>query len=283
MRIFTSPAILRLHLREIHIPEVTLGLLPTMGALHEGHLELARRAVAENTVTIASIFVNPLQFDNPDDLARYPRTLEADCALLEAAGCEMVFAPSPAEMYGQAPALRLDFGTLEHVMEGAYRPGHFNGVGIVVSRLFHMIQPDRAYFGQKDYQQVAIVRQLITDLAFPIELVACPTVREADGLAMSSRNRRLSLDQRVAVPLIYQSLQAAKTQLLAGVPVEDVKKFVREQFAGNETFLLEYFEIADALTLQPLTNDPLSASAVLCIAAHMGGVRLIDNMLLNVE
>lgn len=279
MRIFTSPAMLWLHLRKIHTPEVTLGLLPTMGALHEGHLALARRSVAENTATIASIFVNPLQFDNPDDLARYPRTLEADCAMLEAAGCEMVFAPSPAEMYAQSPGLKLDFGALEHVMEGAYRPGHFNGVGIVVSRLFHMIQPDRAYFGQKDYQQVAIVRQLITDLAFPIELVACPTVREADGLAMSSRNRRLSLDQRVAAPLIYQSLQAAKAQLLDGASVEAVKQFVRDQFAGSETLLLEYFEIADALTLQPLTDDPVNVPAVLCIAVHMGGVRLIDNVL----
>ncbi len=280
MRVFTSPAILRLHLREIHTAEATLGLLPTMGALHEGHLALARRMVAENIATIASIFVNPLQFDNPDDLARYPRTLEADCALLEAAGCEMVFAPSLDEMYTQPPMLRLDFGDLGHVMEGAHRPGHFNGVGIVVSRLFNMVQPDRAYFGQKDYQQVAIVRQLIADLGFPVELVACPTVREADGLAMSSRNRRLSPEQRALAPLIHQSLQASKEQLLDGNSIEKVKQFVANQFADQASFRLEYFEIADAYTLQPLTENLLTASAVLCMAAHLGDVRLIDNILI---
>lgn len=278
MLLFTSPDALRAHLRKIQKPDTTLGLVPTMGALHEGHIQLVKRAVDENTHAIASIFVNPLQFNNPDDLTRYPRTLDEDCALLEAAGCALVFAPSVEEMYEQAPQLRLDFGNLEHVMEGAYRPGHFNGVGIVVARLFNRVQPDRAYFGQKDLQQVAVVRRLVQDLAFPLELVVCPTVREADGLAMSSRNRRLSLEQRVVAPLIHKSLKEVEKMLSAGYSVEEAKQHVRTQFMRYPDFLLEYFEVANAHSLQPVeTIQPMGQTA-LCVAANLGGVRLIDNV-----
>ena len=278
MLLFTSPVALRVHLRKIQKPDTTLGLVPTMGALHEGHIQLVKRAVEENTQAIASIFVNPLQFNNPDDLTKYPRTLDEDCALLEAAGCTLIFAPSAEEMYQQPPALRLDFGNLEHVMEGAYRPGHFNGVGIVVARLFNMVQPDRAYFGQKDLQQVAVVRQLVEDLAFPLELVVCPTVREADGLAMSSRNRRLGLEHRIIAPLIYKSLEEARKMLSAGYAVEEAKQHVRMQFTRYPEFLLEYFEVANAHTLQPVEVVQPTGQTALCLAAHLGGVRLIDNV-----
>lgn len=278
MLVFTSPDGLRAHLRKIQKPDTTLGLVPTMGALHEGHIHLVKRAVEENTCAIASIFVNPLQFNNPDDLNKYPRTLDEDCALLEAAGCMLVFAPSAEEMYRQPPVLKLDFGALEHVMEGAFRPGHFNGVGIVVARLFNMVQPDRAYFGQKDLQQVAVVRRLVEDLAFPVEVVPCPTVREADGLALSSRNRRLSLEHRVMAPLIHKSLEEVRKMLLAGYAVEEAKQHVRTQFTRYPDFLLEYFEVADARSLQPVDSVQSEGYNALCMAAHLGGVRLIDNV-----
>ncbi|MPR35343.1 pantoate--beta-alanine ligase [Salmonirosea aquatica] len=278
MILLSDPGALRTHLRKIQKIDTTLGLVPTMGALHEGHLKLVERAVEENTIAVASIFVNPLQFNNPDDLSRYPRTLDEDCALLESAGCQLVFAPSTEDMYRVPPVLKLDFGSLEHVMEGAFRPGHFNGVGIVVARLFNMVQPDRAYFGQKDLQQVAVVRRLVEDLAFPIEIVPCPTVREVDGLALSSRNRRLSLEHRVMAPLIYKTLGEAQKMLAAGYSVEEAKQHVRTQFMRYPDFLLEYFEVADAGTLQPVEEVQPVGQTALCMAAHLGGVRLIDNI-----
>lgn len=278
MLLFTSPAALRTHLGKILKQDATLGLVPTMGALHGGHLELVKRAVDENTFAAASIFVNPLQFNNPDDLQRYPRTLDEDCALLEAVGCGLVFAPSAEEMYRQTPVLKLDFGKLEHVMEGAFRPGHFNGVGVVVARLFNMVQPNQAYFGQKDLQQVAVVRRLVEDLAFPVKIVVCPTVREADGLAMSSRNRRLSLEHRVMAPLMYRTLSEAKELLLRGKTVEEIKQHARTQFARYPEFLLEYFEVAHAGSLQPVETIQPAGQTALCVAAHLGGVRLIDNV-----
>ena len=278
MLLLTTPDALRAHLRKIQKSDTTLGLVPTMGALHEGHLKLVKRAVEENTYAVASIFINPLQFNNPEDLNKYPRTLEADCALLESAGCRLVFAPSAEDMYREPPILKLDFGSLEHVMEGAFRPGHFNGVGIVVARLLNMVQPDRAYFGQKDLQQVAVVRQLVEDLAFPVEVIPCPTVREADGLALSSRNRRLSLEHRVMAPLIYKSLSEAEKMLSAGYRVEEAKQHVRTQFTRYPDFLLEYFEVAHANSLQPVEAVQPAGQTALCMAAHLGGVRLIDNV-----
>lgn len=278
MLIFTSPSSLRSHLKASQKSTDSLGLVPTMGALHEGHIELVKRAVQENTITVASIFVNPIQFNNSDDLTKYPRTFDEDCALLDAVGCDVVFAPSVEEMYEHAPTLRLDFGDLEHVMEGAYRPGHFNGVGVVVARLFNMVQPDQAYFGQKDLQQVAVIRRLIQDLAFPVALTMCPTVREADGLAMSSRNRRLSLQHRAMAPFMHQTLQAAQQQLRSGETVELIKRFVREEFATHPEFLLEYFEVANATTLGLVDCLQPENETALCITAHLGGVRLIDNV-----
>jgi pantoate--beta-alanine ligase len=248
-----------------------------MGALHEGHLALIEASRQTNDITGCSIFVNPIQFNNQEDLAKYPRTLEQDCALLDRAGCDFVFAPSADDMYPKAPSLVLNFGPLESVMEGAFRPGHFNGVGIVVARLFNIVHPDRAYFGQKDLQQVAVVRQLVEDLAFQLEVVPCPTLREADGLALSSRNRRLSPEERALAPQLYQVLTEAKERLLRGERVAEAKQFVQDYLAAIPAFRLEYFEVVHSVTMQPLEAVKPGHTA-LCIAAYLGPVRLIDNV-----
>ncbi len=291
MYIFHSIAELRSHLRLQRQQGKTVGFVPTMGALHEGHLSLIEASKAQNDLTVCSIFVNPIQFNNPDDLARYPRTLEADCALLAPAGCDAVFAPSAQEMYGPRafdsakspdmyaqPVLKFDFGDLERVMEGQFRPGHFNGVGIVVSKLFNIVQPDRTYFGQKDLQQVAVVRRMMIDLGFQIELHPCPTLREEDGLAMSSRNRNLTSEERAIASHIFKGLGLAKSGLLAGQNPAEIKRQTAEHFAQQPAFRLEYFEIVDAHTLQPVDSIAPAGQTALCIAAHLGKVRLIDNV-----
>lgn len=255
-----------------------IGLVPTMGALHEGHITLIEQAKATSDLVVSSVFVNPVQFNNPDDLARYPRTLDDDCQKLEAAGCDAVFAPSVEEMYPEPPALRINFGELETVLEGAFRPGHFNGVGIVVARLFNIVQPDRAYFGQKDLQQVAVIRRLVRDLGFPIELVRCPTVREADGLAMSSRNRNLTSAERQLAPVLYQGLSEANALLLHGASVDEAKAAVVTLLETIPAFRLEYVEVVNADTLQPVSERLAPGQTAICIAAHLGHVRLIDNV-----
>jgi len=257
--------------------QISVGLVPTMGALHAGHLELVRTARAENDLVVCSIFVNPTQFNNPDDLTAYPRTLEADCKLLESAGCDIAFAPSVSEMYPAPLDLRIDFGDLETVMEGAFRPGHFNGVGVVVSKLFNIVQPDRAYFGQKDLQQTIIIKSLVRNLSYPIELRICPTVREADGLALSSRNVRLSPEERAIAPEIFRILTRCKKALLSGAGVAEALEQAKAEFRNQPAFRLEYIELVDADTLKPI-QETGSANA-LCVAAHLGNVRLIDNIL----
>lgn len=258
----------------------TIGLVPTMGALHEGHISLINQSVQDNAITICSIFVNPIQFNNVTDLTKYPRTLEQDCALLEPTGCDVVFAPSSEEMYIQSPKLTMNFGNLETVMEGAFRPGHFSGVGIVVSKLFNLVQPNKAYFGQKDFQQLAIIRQIVNDLSFPIEIVSCPILRDPDGLAMSSRNRRLSAEERKHAPHIFRILKEAGKLLTDGSAISETRQYVNDQFESLPPFQLEYFEIADAESLQPLEEYSPSRGTVLCIAAYLGSIRLIDNILL---
>lgn len=262
-----------------HQPTARMGFVPTMGALHEGHLTLLRAARAESDLTVCSIFVNPTQFNNPDDLARYPRTLEADLQLLEAAGCDVVFAPSADEMYPFPPVLRMNFGELETVMEGAFRPGHFNGVGLVVGKLLNIVQPQRAYFGQKDLQQVAVVRRLIRDLSFGVELVRVPTVREADGLAMSSRNRNLTPEERQQAPQLYAALLDAQQSLLQNGDLAEAQQRLAGRFAGHPAFQLEYFEIANADTLLPIDRVQAPGMTALCVAAYLGKVRLIDNLI----
>ena len=278
MLIFTTAAELRAYAEQARAAGRRLGLVPTMGALHEGHLQLVRAAAQACDEVIASVFVNPTQFNNPDDLRLYPRLPEQDAAALAPAGCTALFMPTVAEVYPQPTVLRFDFGALEQVMEGAHRPGHFNGVATVVSKLFHLARPHAAYFGQKDFQQVAIVRQLLADLSFDLELIVFPTVREADGLAMSSRNARLSPEARAVAPLLYQVLQQAAAQVRLGMPPAAVQQQALAALAQEPQFTPEYFEIADVHSLQPLASYEAGRPVVLCVAAHLGGVRLIDNI-----
>jgi pantoate--beta-alanine ligase len=256
----------------------TLGFVPTMGALHAGHLELVRRALNENDTTVVSIFVNPRQFNDANDLLHYPRTLEADCRLLDRLGEVLVFAPSVEEVYPEPEdTRRFDFGTLATVMEGEFRPGHFDGVAQVVIRLFEIVKPDRAYFGEKDFQQLAIIRALVKQLRLPITIVPHPIVREADGLAMSSRNTRLTADQRKNAAAISQILfdsREKRTQL----SVSELKREVVERVNAVVGLQTEYFEVVDGDSLQAVNNWVDSDFIVGCIAVYAGAVRLIDNI-----
>lgn len=281
MQILTTAAELQAYTEKARQAGHRLGLVPTMGALHAGHLQLVQAARAECDEVIATIFVNPTQFNNAEDFRLYPRVPEADAALLAPVGCTALFAPPVEEMYPQPTVLRFDFGALERVMEGAHRPGHFNGVATVVSKLFHLARPHRAYFGQKDWQQVAIVRQLVADLSFDLEIVARPTIREADGLAMSSRNRRLDAEARAVAPLLHQVLATAADQVRQCVLPGEVQATATAALAREPRITPEYFEVADARTLQPLAAYQPGRPVVLCVAAHLGGVRLIDNVVVE--
>lgn len=279
MEVFTSIKNLRQFLDQQVVQQKTVGLVPTMGALHEGHISLIEAAKKDNDVVVCSIFVNPTQFNNPEDLAKYPRTLEADYAMLENAGCTAVLAPSAEEMYPEQPVLKINFGVLESVMEGASRPGHFNGVGIIVSKLFNIVKPDKAYFGQKDLQQVSIVQRMVVDLAFGLELIICPTIRENDGLAMSSRNRRLSDTERSIAPHIYRILDDARVKLNSGRPVSEVSSYAKDAFHTIKEFTLDYLEIIDLKTLLPVEQAGPHGTNAICVAAFLGPVRLIDNVI----
>lgn len=255
----------------------TIGLVPTMGALHAGHASLVKRAVAENDVVVVSDFVNPTQFNDKNDLLKYPRTLEADCALLEACGAAFVFAPSVEEMYPEPDTRQFSYEPLDTVMEGKYRPGHFNGVCQVVSKLFLIVEPTRAYFGEKDFQQLAVIREMVRRYPFPIEIVGCPIVREVDGLALSSRNTRLSAEQREQALQISQTLFASveysKTHTVA-----ETRLYVESRIARSEGLRLEYFEIVDGNTLQTVNGWDETEYIVGCITVFCGEVRLIDNI-----
>jgi pantoate--beta-alanine ligase len=254
----------------------SIGLVPTMGALHPGHLNLVSRCATENDVAIASVFVNPIQFNNPNDLAKYPRTLERDIELLTSVGCTAVFCPAAEEMYNLQPIISINFGALEKVLEGEFRPGHFSGVGIVVAKLFNILQPDTAYFGQKDYQQFLVIRQLVRDISFPLKLVCTDIVREPDGLAMSSRNQRLSEEQRKKAALLFQVLSETKT-LLGKKPLSKLKAEASEKLSAAG-IRLEYLELASRENLSILPEYNSSTASLLLIAAVVGEVRLIDNL-----
>ncbi len=258
----------------------TIGLVPTMGALHEGHLSLIKASQIDNDYTIASIFVNPIQFNNAADLEKYPRTLEADLLLLEKAGCHAVFLPTDTIMYKEKPSLKIDFGDLERVMEGKFRPGHFSGVGIVVAKFFNIILPDHAYFGQKDLQQFLVINRLVNDLSIPVKLHCCPIIREPDGLAMSSRNRRLSPQNRHKAAVIIQALNLGSATIVLN-QIEKAKNEVAALIAQHKELELEYFEIADGENLQEVTNVANHKKIALCIAVYLDGVRLIDNMIIT--
>jgi len=258
----------------------TVGFVPTMGALHQGHLSLVKQAVAENTVTVVSIFVNPTQFNDTKDLERYPRTLEADLKLLEPTGCQLVFAPSVQEVYPEPDARKFNFGDLETVMEGRFRPGHFNGVAQVVSRLFDMVKPDKAYFGLKDFQQLAIIKNMVKQLQLPVEIVPCDIVREKSGLAMSSRNELLTAEQRANAALISETLFQAK-ELSEQKKVQEITDWVLAEVNKNPFLNVEYFEIVDDEQLQPVKSWDENSTKVGCIAVYCGKIRLIDNIVFN--
>jgi pantoate--beta-alanine ligase len=257
----------------------TTGFVPTMGALHQGHLALVHKAAEENDIVVCSIFVNPIQFNNPDDLKKYPRNLEEDCLLLEKAGCHVVFAPDVKEMYPEPVKETFDFGMLDKVMEGAFRPGHFNGVAVVVKKLFEIVKPAKAYFGLKDYQQLQIVKSMVRMIHSPVEVISCPTVREPDGLAMSSRNRRLSPELRGRAPVIYQTLSAL-ADIKKTLSVEQYKRWAVDHIESAKPLKVEYFEIADATSLQSVDSWDASGGLVACTAVWAGEVRLIDNILI---
>jgi pantoate--beta-alanine ligase len=259
----------------------TLGLVPTMGALHEGHLSLIREAMLNNEQTIVSIFVNPLQFNNPEDLEKYPVSIAEDLKALEKLGVDYVFMPSHEEMYPKPPVLDISFGHLEKVMEGQYRPGHFNGVAIIVAKLFNILSPTKAYFGQKDLQQFKIIEQLVNDLSMTVELVMMPIIREENGLAMSSRNRRLSTDGRTKAGLIYSNLSAAAKALKDGENQTQVLAKTIDAYAKITGLSIEYFELADLEDLRPAGTDTAINRLVLCFAGYIEEVRLIDNVIVG--
>lgn len=256
---------------------LTIGLVPTMGALHAGHMSLMKRARDENDVVVASVFVNPTQFNNPDDLRTYPRTEDADCRLLEEAGVDIAFIPTVEEIYPEPDTRVFDLGPVAEVMEGAMRPGHFNGVAQIVSKLFAWTQPDRAYFGEKDFQQIAVIRKMAELEGFNIDIVACPIKREPDGLALSSRNVRLTPRQRAIAPAIHRILEES----LAWKPektVAQVKDDVMRRINAVDGLETEYYEIVDHLTMQPIASWDESEMPVGCVTVYCGDVRLIDNI-----
>ena len=254
----------------------SVGLVPTMGALHEGHLSLVRRAEKENDIVVASVFVNPVQFNNSTDFEKYPRTPERDIEMLQNAGCDAVFVPSEKEMYPVPVTDKYDFGDLERVMEGVCRPGHFNGVAIVVRKLFEIVMPDRAYFGEKDFQQQAIIRKLVADLSLNLTIVPCDIVREKDGLAMSSRNMRLTPERAVA-PMIYKVLSEVAA-LKNSLSPDEMKKSALEKYADIKDFDIEYVEITDETNLKSIKSWDNCKNARIFVALQLGQVRLIDNL-----
>lgn len=256
-----------------------IGLVPTMGALHEGHASLVKRSVKENAVTVVSVFLNPTQFNDKGDLERYPRTLEPDCKLLEACGADYVFAPSVDEMYPTPDERHFEFPPVSTVMEGAKRPGHFNGVCQVVSRLFYIVRPTRAYFGEKDWQQIAVIKQLVKFIGADVQIVECPIVRDADGLAKSSRNTLLTNAERAIAPKIYAALKAS-VDYATDHTVQQTHDKVEADINGVDGLEVEYFEIVDGDTLQPVSSWDASPYVVGCITVYCGKtpIRLIDHI-----
>ena len=280
MKLYTTRSSLQAALKKEQEKGFKIGFVPTMGALHEGHLSLVRQAGETTDFVVVSIFVNPTQFNDTNDLANYPRTLEADLEKLSTQRCDYVFLPSVDEIYPVPDTRRFEFGSLETVMEGEFRPGHFNGVAQVVSKLFTIVQPDKAFFGRKDFQQLAIIKSLVLQLKLAIEIVPCEIVREVDGLAMSSRNKLLLPEYRKCAPAIYQTLMTAK-EFSLGRSVSEVKEFVLNTINGSGLLKVEYFEIVDDRTLIPIQSWSDTGIKVGCIAVQAGKVRLIDNLIFN--
>ncbi len=269
---------LRQHLSSERSMGRSIGFVPTMGALHQGHISLMETALDETSIVVSSIFINPTQFNDPKDLERYPRTPEKDLKLLEDAGCHYVFMPDAKEIYPDNDVLQdINFGNLDKVMEGAYRVGHFKGVATVVDKLFRIVEPHCAYFGEKDFQQLTIIRYLVQKLNHRIKIVGCPTLRETDGLAMSSRNQLLTAEQRNAAPVIYKALKES-TYWIKEFPIEEVKKKVIEIIDISPFLKVQYFEIVNSITLENVLLYNESQPTRGCIAVLTDGPRLIDNI-----
>ena len=277
MRIVENRKELQSYLAQARADKKQIGFVPTMGALHKGHVSLVTRSAAENDECVVSVFVNPTQFNDKNDLSSYPRTLEQDCALLEAAGCTLVFAPSEEEMYPEVDTRVFDLGPVAQVMEGARRPGHFNGVAQVVSKLFELVTPTNAYFGEKDFQQVAIIREMTKQLKFDVNIISCPIVRETDGLALSSRNTRLTAEQRHKAPVIAATLNES-LKLKETKSVQEVIDFVISTLNKVDEMEVEYYEIVDGISMQPIQTWSDSTYCVGCITVYCDKVRLIDNI-----
>ncbi|MEP5256234.1 MAG: pantoate--beta-alanine ligase [Winogradskyella arenosi] len=283
MKRFLNKTDLSHHLDALRAKECRIGFVPTMGALHAGHVSLVEKGLSENEVVVVSIFVNPTQFDNPEDLEKYPRSVATDIELLQAVDPKriVVYTPSEADVYGDDVVSEpFDFGGLEHEMEGAFRAGHFDGVGTIVKRLFEIVEPRRAYFGEKDFQQFQIIKKMVANHKLPVEVIGCPIHREEDGLAMSSRNARLTEAHRVAAPFIYETIKTAKVKF-GTERAELVTEWVNLQFKNHTLLELEYFVIADTTTLKPVEKKSLENTYRAFIAVYAGDIRLIDNIALN--
>ncbi len=278
MKIIRTIKDLEQQLNEARNNGQSIGLVPTMGALHAGHISLIDRARNENDVVVVSLFVNPTQFNNPNDLATYPRTEEADCRKLEVAKVDYAFIPSVEEIYPEPDTRQFDLGGVAEVMEGAMRPGHFNGVAQIVSKLFAITNPTRAYFGEKDFQQIAVIRRMVELLGFDLEIVDCPIKREDDGLAMSSRNVRLNPQQRKSAPTIHRVLEQS-VEYSRNHSVEETIEYVVSNIDSDPEMETEYYSIVNPITMQPLKewNEAPEGVAVGCVTVNLGDVRLIDN------
>lgn len=281
MRVIKTKLELSAFVDDVKKNSKTLGFVPTMGALHQGHLSLIQQSKASTQITIASIFVNPTQFNNADDLKNYPRNLQKDLDLLEQMHCDAVFVPSVDEMYPELDTRVFDFDGIDLLMEGEHRPGHFNGVAQIVSKLFEAAKPQKAFFGQKDFQQVAVIKKMVSKLKFQIEIIACPIIREADGLAMSSRNQLLEKEYRNTAPIIHQILTESQEMAKKLETADELKSWVINQFNKIPLLELEYFEIVNQNTLLPVKQMQGNMGFIGCIALWAGKVRLIDNIIYN--
>ncbi len=277
MIVYRSKSDLAGHLLSLQDEGKNIGLVPTMGALHQGHMSLVEKATSENDIVVVTIFVNPTQFNDPTDLDHYPRTLDQDLELLRQQKADLVFVPSVKEMYPDEELQVFDLEGLDRVMEGKHRPGHFNGVAQIVSKLFLLIRPQRAYFGQKDFQQLVVIRNLVEILELNLTIVSCPIIREKNGLAMSSRNARLNKEERKLAPYIYETLVHAREKMATLSPSQ-LKEWVILQFKKQSALDLEYFEIVEDKGLMPVVEWSEEVNKVACLAVLLGGVRLIDNL-----
>lgn len=280
MVILTKIADVKEYISKARLQNKKIGFVPTMGALHQGHISLIDISKNQTDITVCSIFVNPTQFNNPEDLKHYPRTPETDIKLLEEAGCDVLYMPEVADIYPENDNRKFDFGYLDRILEGAKRPGHFNGVGQVVSILLEGVKPDKAFFGIKDYQQVMIVKSLVRQLNLPVEIVACPILREPDGLAMSSRNMRLDKQERIIASMVPRIMQQANV-IVKENSIAAAKQFVSEITSKVNIMKLDYFEVCDAETLNNLPDFDSKQKAVSLIAVFVGNIRLIDNWIIE--